>query len=301
MIFPETSREIVENGSLPARLANRVPLPILVPTHSRDFSRSPRRRTPGKKFPNPATSLKLLRSHETATVLLAYGITYSVILCLQASLSTIFLEIYHISGFVAGMIYLPFGVGCVIASLVTGKVLDRDYKRTAGECGIVIDNGRGDDLRSFPIERARLRSVKFCVAASVIFLIGYGWLLRGRVHMAAPLLMQFFLGLTIPPLFTALNTLIADIHPGCPSTAQAACNLVRCELAAAFLAALDAMLRYFGVGWCFVLLGGLIALVVPMLILLETKGLGWRKSRFPEESSIVDDRVMHNSVVVPEK
>lgn len=40
--------------------------------------------------------------------------------CLQASLSTIFVDIYHVSGLVAGLVYIPFGVACMVASFLAG-------------------------------------------------------------------------------------------------------------------------------------------------------------------------------------
>jgi hypothetical protein len=60
-----------------------------------------------------------------------------------------------------------------------------------------------------------------------------------HVDMAAPSVFQFFIGLSIQDMFTALTTLLVDIHPDASSTAQAASNLVRAKLAAVDLAILD--------------------------------------------------------------
>lgn len=98
-------------------------------------------------------------------------------------------------------------------------------------------------------------------------------------HLAAPLVLQFFIGLTIQGVFTTGSTLLVDTHPDCPSTAQAALNLVRCELAAGGLAAWDVMLRRLGPGWCFAFLGLLAAACVPLLFLLQGQGKAWRTSR----------------------
>jgi hypothetical protein len=103
------------------------------------------------------------------------------------------------------------------------------------------------------------------------FSIAYGVL-------AVPLVLQFFIGLTIQGIFTALNTLLVDLHPDCPSTAQAACNFVRCEMAAACLAALDALIRSIGPGWSFLLLGFAIFLEFLMLLLLQLRGMRWRRA-----------------------
>jgi hypothetical protein len=40
--------------------------------------------------------------------------------CLQASLSSLFIEIYGLNELQAGLIYLPFGIGCAVAAFGTG-------------------------------------------------------------------------------------------------------------------------------------------------------------------------------------
>jgi MFS family permease len=281
VFLPETARSIVGDASVPANGINKALIPSLSPKHApgREDSYYVSLQEGSRKFPNPLASLKLLRFPDTAIILVAYGINYTVYCCLQASLSTLFVDIYHVSGLVAGLIYLPFGVACALTAFGTGRLLDINYRKTAAESGIIVKEGESTDLKDFPIERARLRTVTFSVALSAVFVMGYGWLLQARTSMAAPLVLQFFIGLTIQTVFTALNTLLVDIHPDCPSTAQAACNFVRCEMAAACLAALDILLRRLGPGWSFVLFGTTLFLVVLMLLLLQLKGLKWRQSR----------------------
>lgn len=97
--------------------------------------------------------------------------------------------------------------------------------------------------------------------------------------MSVPLVLQFFIGLSMQGIFTALSTLLVDIHPSCPSTAQAASNFVRCEMAAGGLALLDIILRSMEAGWCFVLFGGVGLVMVSSLFALELKGLQWRQKR----------------------
>lgn len=49
-----------------------------------------------------------------------------------------------------------------------GLVTDRDYRITAQQHDFLIDRVRGDDLMRFPIEKARLRSMKMSVLVSVL-------------------------------------------------------------------------------------------------------------------------------------
>ncbi len=137
--------------------------------------------------------------------MLCYGIYYTIHSCLQASTSTLFVTVYHLSGLPSGLIYIPFGVACSIASIcsryssprltpksnlesdskklkfVAGRVLDRDYRLIAKAQGLAIDRVCGDDLSTFPIEHAWLRTHKYSIIICASLIATYGWILRARV------------------------------------------------------------------------------------------------------------------------
>ncbi|ATY58606.1 Major facilitator superfamily general substrate transporter [Cordyceps militaris] len=219
-------------------------------------------------FKNPGTTLSIL----------CYGLFYTMYSCLQTSLSTIFVEQYRVSGLAAGLSYLPFGVASMTAAIFAGKLLDKEYARVATSQGITLVKGRLDDLTDFPIERARLGVTKYAVLLCVPCIVGYGWALQYHAHMAVPLVLQFLIGFTTQVNFTSLNALLADYHSDRTATAQAACNLFRCELAAGALALLDVMLRRLGPGWCFVVIAVVHGVAFPSLWAVERYGLAWRRS-----------------------
>ncbi|KAK8081536.1 hypothetical protein PG996_000317 [Apiospora saccharicola] len=234
LFLPETSRAIVGNGNVRPRGVYRAIVPILAPPPTVGASPPdddpegqgqqqvlPEKPKSKSVFPNPLACLLLLRQRRTAIVVGCVGIHYTIYSCLQASLSTLFAEIYHVSGLVSGLTYLPFGVACAIAAFGTGKMLDWDYRHVADKQGDVAtsEKTRDDNFGSFPIEHARLRSMKFSVALCAFFILGYGWSLQQRTHMAAPLVLQFFIGLTEQGIFTGLSTLLVDMHPEASATA----------------------------------------------------------------------------------
>jgi MFS family permease len=129
LFLPETLRSIVHDGSvLPPGLRglNRPLLPFLTPSAARhDLKSSSLRSEAGTKsrscqIPNPLTALILLREPGTAIMICSAGIWYTVYSCLQASLSSLFVEIYQVSGLISGLSYLPFGVACAISAYGTG-------------------------------------------------------------------------------------------------------------------------------------------------------------------------------------
>ncbi|KUI67641.1 Quinidine resistance protein 2 [Cytospora mali] len=158
-----------------------------------------------------------------------------------------------------------------------GEVVNRDYQITAKRNGMVIDRLRGDDISAFPIEHARLRTLKYAIAICAPLVATYGWVLQVKANMAVPLVLRFLIGFTNQPLYNSLNTLMVDYHPDRSDSVQAANNLVRCELAAAGLAVLDVMIMKMGPGWCFVVFAALHGVTLPVLFILERRGVAWRQ------------------------
>ena len=54
---------------------------------------------------------------------------------------------------------------------------------------------------------------------------------------------------------------------------------MRCELAAALLGVLDRMFKSLGLGWTFAIFGGLHLVMLPVLWVLERRGLQWRSKK----------------------
>ncbi|CAL8584132.1 hypothetical protein XPA_009737 [Xanthoria parietina] len=154
------------------------------------------------------------------------AICYTTYCCVQASLALLFIEIYHFKEIQAGLVYLPFGCGCVIASLVSGKIMDRDYRAVAKMYNFPVDRVKGDDLSKFRIERARPRSSWYFLGITIVCVAGYGWALSYQVNIAVVLVLQFFIGAAITCLFNMCGTLLTDLNPHNPALAQASSNIV---------------------------------------------------------------------------
>lgn len=54
-------------------------------------------------------------------------------------------------------------------------IIDRDYRITAAAVGFKINKKQGDDLRKFPIEKARFRSIWYFMGLLIVCTLGYGW------------------------------------------------------------------------------------------------------------------------------
>lgn len=122
--LPETARAVVGNGSIPPRGIYRTLLSVLTQcgrttAHSQDQATNPE---PTKlRFPNPIDCLRLLLIKDVAIVLVCNGIYYMIYCTVQASLSSLFIDVYSYNGLEAGLIYIPFGVACLVSTALWGK------------------------------------------------------------------------------------------------------------------------------------------------------------------------------------
>ena len=275
LLMPETSRSIVEDGSVcPSRLINRSILFFLRSSASRrnDAQVAPKRTV---QLPNPLTCLLALGQKGSFLVILVGGIQYTVYGCLATSLSTLMIQPYSLNYLTGGLLYLPCGIGGMLAAYATGKVLDRDYVQTANRYNLAVDRST-NDLSSFPIEKARLLSVFPLLAISSAATAGFGWALDQRISMAVPLVLTFFSGASQVAIFTICGTLLTDLNPNQSATIQAAYSLIRCGLSAGGIAGLQALVDAVGVGWCFSVYAIVGALCIPIFAMLRSRGMQWR-------------------------
>ncbi|KAL8785849.1 MAG: hypothetical protein Q9195_008473 [Heterodermia aff. obscurata] len=200
LLLPETARNIVGNGSVFPCGIHRAQISILQSKEQHKAHKAERRDT-ALRLPNPLSCLRIICHKNTSFVLVSNAIFYMNYSCMQASLAPLLMRIYGLNALQVGLTYLPYGVGCGLASYAAGKIIDRDYKKTATSMGITIDRVRGDDIGKFPIERARLRSIWYFIAISTACTIGYGWTLQSTTHVAVPLILQFLCGLTVTGTF----------------------------------------------------------------------------------------------------
>ncbi|KAI3327815.1 MFS general substrate transporter [Xylariaceae sp. AK1471] len=290
IFFPETSRKLVGNGSLTPRSRLNQSLFSIFVSNRRTAERSivkPRL----VHVPNPLACFKALLPRSNCIIVISCGTYYALYSVIGTSLATDVAELYSLNPLKAGLIYLPSGVGFLLASLLTGKLMDHEYRVVARS----LDPAHHEYLEdasshsayatsAFPIEKARLRSVFPCLVVTTISTLGYGWSLYARVHIAVPLVLQFLAQSTQAAIFVICSTLLTDLNPERSSAAQACYNLVKCLLSAGAVAALKPIVDSVGVGWCFTIYGGVGLLCIPMLFLLRLNGYQWRMQMVEKES-----------------
>ncbi|KAH8593483.1 major facilitator superfamily domain-containing protein [Bisporella sp. PMI_857] len=294
LTVPETGRNVVGNGSVPPQGWN---LTLLKWWHLRkeekfenELSRSAtaesRRVAQAElakgrslRWPNPLKTIYIVIEKDMAVVLVYNALLYTAFYDMVASVPQLFLNIYGFNDLQIGLCYLPFGVGCAIASYVNGRILDFNYKRVARQVNFTIDRKHGDDLRKFPIERARLEIIWPFIGLGLSCVLCYGWVLEKKGHLAFTLILTFLIGLFVNGAFNILSTLVVDLYPQSPSTATAANNLVRCFMGAGGTATIEIMVHAMGPGWCFTLIALICVAAIPLLLVELKWGPTWREER----------------------
>ena len=129
-------------------------------------------------MPNPLKSLMILGRLDNAVLILACGLLYVVHTCINASLSTLFVDVYHLNQLQAGLIYLPCGIGGAASTFVSGRLLDRAWRKARTAQGLSTDRVGGDGLDGFPVEKARLQVIWVPMVMTVASVVTYGWVLH---------------------------------------------------------------------------------------------------------------------------
>ncbi|TFK56677.1 MFS general substrate transporter [Heliocybe sulcata] len=281
LIFPETLRALVGDGSIPPPAYARAPIPILGRNKEYMSAELP----PKKRFQNP---LKLFLIPEIIIPLIFSSVVFAVLYGFTTPMSTLFMEAYpFLNETDIGLCYLANGGGMLFGSTISGKLLDKDYqrlkrslmKKAAADPEKYANPEDVTKSENWPVERARLRTVPIYIGLMAVVCCGYGWCLQEKVSIAGPLLLQLLVGFLVTGSMTSIQTLIVDLAPGQSSAVTACNNVVRCLVGAALVSVVELILSAIGPGWTYVLFGALVAAFTPLLFLVMHMGPRWRARR----------------------
>ncbi|KAI9662867.1 MAG: hypothetical protein M1821_007914 [Bathelium mastoideum] len=292
--FPETGRNVVGNGSIPPQGWNMSLLNYLETrktkgnesnlsrTQSRQSNRQAQQTLAQQRrlrLPNPLNTLKLVREKDVGMLLLYNSLVYTAFYDVITSIPYLFQQTYGFDDLKIGICFIPFGVGCFCAPIINGRLVDWNFRRIAKQMGVTMDRKRGNNLKDFPIEKARLQVAYPLLYVGIAALLCYGWVMQISAPLAAPLVLQFIMGLNLTGAYQCMSVLLVDLYPLSPSTATASNNLVRCLIGAAGTAVIIQMIDSMGRGWCFTFLAAVIFITSPMMWALTKWGPRWREER----------------------
>ncbi|KAJ5597875.1 Major facilitator superfamily domain general substrate transporter [Penicillium hordei] len=283
LFLPETARNVVGDGSSPAQRWNR-PLIHLFSRQNGDkqdpsdkdsldrpgSSDSPKKIIEHKlQFPNPLKPLILVFHPNSIIILLVTGIIMGGNMTVLSSITEIYTAQYGLDELEIGLCYISLGTGSIVASVVTGRLLDWNYQRMAANKAANSAAPEQDTTEnSISVEKARSMITIPLVVLGSLTVLAFGWVLKYGAPLAAPEVLLFFVGVGQTGGFISTSTLLVDLHTANPAAATAANNMVRSFFSAAASAAIDPMLTAMGRGWTFTLVAFILLATIPFLLLL---------------------------------
>ncbi|KAK3397523.1 major facilitator superfamily domain-containing protein [Sordaria brevicollis] len=269
LFLPETLRRIAGNGTVP-----------LKGIHRPFFDRPLRRRywkereastdegddnvltapPPKLTWATVFASFRFMAEKDVIVTLFFGAIVYTVWSMVTSSTTALFQPRFGLSNLQTGLIFIPNGVGCILGSTLSGKVMNRDYQivessyRASHHLAGSVEINR-KKLADFPISRARLRSSLYFVVPFIVCVAGQ-------------------MG-----LFNLNSTLMVDLYPGASASASAVNNLVRCLIGAVGVALVQFIVDAIGAGLTFLIFAIVTAAGLPLLWLEWRFGERWRRER----------------------
>lgn len=199
-----------------------------------------------------------------------------------AAMSTLLKDRYGLSETQIGLTFIANGAGSMIGTLVTGKILDIDYRHIQEKHDAQITRSRhaaGPGIRhcetsidGFPLEKARLRLVPIFSVLQCVSILIFGWTVQyhNHVHISVPIVSTFITGWTAISIQSVIMTYLVDVFSDQSAAASASLNLARCLIAAGGTSLIMPIVNGLDVGLAFT-----ICLAAQVLSLL-CAGVQWR-------------------------
>jgi predicted MFS family arabinose efflux permease len=285
----QTARNIVGNGSIPPPRLNTSLMTMLQRRRrSRNLESQPGHSAPTqpkkvpRKIPIPNIYAAILIIFEKDVGLLMFFMSLFVManFAMLVPLQDVIRRKYDFNNLQVGLCYIPFSVGSVLGSVIVGKLLNWNYARVAKSIGMAVDRKKGDDLRKFPIERARLDLMWPWTGLAVAMIIAWGWVVDSGTNLAAPLIIVFFAGAGLSGPVSILTTLLVDLYPMNPGRVSSSFNLTRASVSAIGTAVVQYIIDAWGYGFTYLFLGLVVLAASPSVWIVRKWGPKWREERY---------------------
>lgn len=201
LVLPESLRALVGDGSLMPYGIWRALVPIRMvdrPTNTIEdgvekqqwMNKPPKLNIRAMGFDRP---WRAYLQADIAMMIVSFAIPFGVFTMVSSSLSPTLSTTYHYNAIYSGLCFLPLGVGSAAGSIVSGKLLDYDFARAHKK------HGNKMNLHHARLQHAQLFNLLFTAMT-----IANGWCLQKGVHIAAPMVFQFFLSVFAILYFNAM-------------------------------------------------------------------------------------------------
>ena len=194
------------------------------------------------------------------------SMTFTFFYIMSTSLPDILQDIYHLSPTQTGAAFVTFSVGAVISVTFCNVALDRIYIYLKHHS----KDGRGQPEFRLPL--VIIGSVTLPLVVS-----GYGWVAQVQGPLPVLLLAIVFLGATLMLAFLPLLTYVVDATGVYSASAMTALIVTRCLVGTFLPLTTGPLVREFGYGWGFSILGAIALGLAPIPMAVFGYGASWRQ------------------------
>lgn len=224
---------------------------------------------------DPLLSITQLRSPAIAIVILnaslAFGSSYVLNISMQSAFSK---SPYSFFPTIIGLLFIPYSVGFIIASVLGGRWTDRIMIRSA------MQSGRQDaDGNTVCLPEDRLGvNLYISFALYPAALIAYGWTVQVGIYWVVPSITTLLFGAAVMLVFSTSTTMLTEFMPHRSSIGVALNNFVRNIFSCVGTVTAEPWVESVGHGWVMTTLGGLTCFVgLSSMWLLKRRGPEWRE------------------------
>ncbi|KAI5954304.1 QDR2 [Candida jiufengensis] len=268
IVLPETNRKLVGNLSVtPINILNRAPI-----LHLSSFQRRLNNATETILKGEPINYLdpfKILFQPMIFMAMLASGFQFTAFTMCLTSMSTLLEVDYGFTIIQVGLCYLAPGLGTLMGSYITGRIIDFLYAKQKNKHTAEYSHLQVDERPKFNLVESRFQTSGYTTTIIALFLEVFGWCLQYQIHIAPMLISTFFISIGTVSFISSMNTLLLDLFPDKGSSATACLNIVRCLLAACGIGVLQNMVDAIGLGGTYTIMSGFV--LTSFLVLLFIK------------------------------
>ena len=286
---PQTARSIVGNGSIPppslnASVTSAYRWKKTLRDHEAQADAEP---LPEPKklprtvpIPNIVAAIAIIFEKDVGPLMFFMSLFVMANYAVMVPIQDVIRRQYSFNDLQVGLCFIPFSIGSVVGSIVMGKLLNWNYARVARSIGLSPDRKRGDDLRKFPIERARLDLMWPCTFLAVGTICAWGWAVDSGTSLAVPLIILFLAGFALAGPVSILTTLLVDLYPMNPGRVSSTFNLTRATFSAVGTAVVQYMIDAWGYGFTYLFMGLIVLAASPSVLIVRKWGPRWREERY---------------------
>ncbi|KAK3185741.1 hypothetical protein K4F52_005606 [Lecanicillium sp. MT-2017a] len=287
-LVPESARKVVGNGSIPPRGLN---MSLTTYIQQRRKKCDPETATastnaePEKKpfkvpVPNIFAAIRIIFEKDVGLLMFFMSLFVMANFAMLIPLQDVIRRRYDFNDLQVGLCYIPYAMGSVIGAGIVGRLLNWNYARVARSIGVSPDRKRGEALREFPIERARLDLMWPWTVVAFITMAVWGWTVNSGVNLAAPLVVLFLAGMGIAGPVSILTTLLVDLYPMNPGRVSSSFNLTRGSMSAIGTAVVQHIIDAWGYGHTYLFLSLVVLAASPSIYIVRRWGPKWREERY---------------------